>query len=394
MSEFTGERVIPGQVEPDLWAEHIARYRFAAQFAGGKRVLDLGCGTGYGTAELAQVAREATGIDNSMEAIAYASLHYPHSRFFPLTATELPFPDGSFDLITAFEIIEHLNDWPRLLSEARRVLTPEGILLVSTPNKLYYAEARAEAGPNPFHAHEFEYEEFRAALTGVFAHVRLLVQDRTEAFAFYDAPGQARGEFAASGSPPESNFFIGVCSQAPLPDLHPFVYVPQAANLLRERERHIVLLETELAQVRTWLNETTASRDALHAEHEAQTRHLDHQNQWARELETNWHAAEARITQLQTHLETEQARAAAIIADLNEENRRKTEWALDTEKRLTTDIDQLRARLQEAETTIEERTRWAQDLDAQLAALHNQLALVRDSRWIKLGRSVGVGPKL
>ncbi len=56
VSEFTGERVIPGQVNDDLWAEHISRYAFAARFAAGKRVLDIGCGTGYGTAELAQHA--------------------------------------------------------------------------------------------------------------------------------------------------------------------------------------------------------------------------------------------------------------------------------------------------------------------------------------------------
>ncbi len=53
MIEFTGERVIPGQVDPDLWAEHISRYAFASRFAPGARVLDLGCGAGYGTAELA-----------------------------------------------------------------------------------------------------------------------------------------------------------------------------------------------------------------------------------------------------------------------------------------------------------------------------------------------------
>ena len=57
MSEFTGERVIPGQVNDDLWAEHIARYAFAARLSDGARVLDIGCGTGYGTAELAQRAQ-------------------------------------------------------------------------------------------------------------------------------------------------------------------------------------------------------------------------------------------------------------------------------------------------------------------------------------------------
>ena len=60
VTEFTGERVIPGQVEDDLWAEHVARYAFAARFAAGKRVLDVGCGMGYGTAELAKAAKSST----------------------------------------------------------------------------------------------------------------------------------------------------------------------------------------------------------------------------------------------------------------------------------------------------------------------------------------------
>ena len=56
MVEFTGERVIPGQVNDDLWSEHVARYAFARRYAEGKRVLDAGCGAGYGSAELAQSA--------------------------------------------------------------------------------------------------------------------------------------------------------------------------------------------------------------------------------------------------------------------------------------------------------------------------------------------------
>ena len=51
MIDFTGERVIPGEVNSDLWAEHFARYAFAARFATGVRSLDVGCGAGYGTAE-------------------------------------------------------------------------------------------------------------------------------------------------------------------------------------------------------------------------------------------------------------------------------------------------------------------------------------------------------
>jgi ubiquinone/menaquinone biosynthesis C-methylase UbiE len=369
VSEFTGERVIPGQVNDELWAEHVARYAFATRFAHGRRVLDLGCGTGYGTADLARVATTALGVDLAPEAINYGVLHFPSARFLQCSANAVPFPPASFDLVTAFEVIEHLSDWRTLLAEARRVLGPAGLLIVSTPNKRYYAETRAQSGPNPFHAHEFEFNEFREALSEYFSHVRILFQDRVEAFAFYDGThtAQVQADLARpSGDPETANFFIGVCSNASLPDLPGFLYAPRAANLLREREEHIRLLEYELGQVRTWLEETTADRNAL-------------QSQFA----------------------SEQTRAAQIIADLNEENRRKTEWALDTERRLTADLDQRAGQLAEAvrlldraESTVVERTEWARSLDAQLQDTATQLAMVRQSRWLKLGRQLGLGPRV
>ncbi|MBZ5672945.1 MAG: methyltransferase domain-containing protein [Acidobacteriia bacterium] len=369
MSEFTGERVIPGQVNDDLWAEHMARYALATRFAQGRRVLDLGCGTGYGTADLAQVASSAVGVDLAPEAIAYADEHFPSARFLQCSASAVPFPPASFDLVTAFEVIEHLRDWRALLAEAHRVLEPNGLLIVSTPNKRYYAEARAKSGPNPFHEHEFEFQEFRTALGEFFPHLEILFQDRIEAFAFYDGTQKSRTEAdlaRPSGDPETANFFIGICSCAPIPQLASFLYAPRAANLLREREEHIRLLEQELAQVRTWLEETTADRNHL-----------------------------------QTQLESEQTRALQIITELNEENRRKTDWALNIEKSLTAQVEQRTQQLAEAvrlldtaEATVVERTDWARRLDTQLRETAAQLEMVRQSRWLKLGRQLRLGPQV
>jgi O-antigen biosynthesis protein len=376
VSEFTGERVIPGQVHDDLWSEHVARYALAARFAHGRRVLDLGCGAGYGTADLARVASSSVGVDLAPEAIGYAARHFPGTRFLQCSANAVPFPSASFDLLTAFEVIEHLRDWRALLAEARRVLEPDGLLIVSTPNKRYYAEARAKSGPNPFHEHEFEFHEFRTALREFFPHVQILFQDRVEAFAFYDGTQQHGTEAdlaRPSGDPETANFFIGFCSCAPLPQLQAFLYAPRAANLLREREQHIRLLEDELAQVRTWLDQTTADRNEL------LTAHSD----------------------LQTHFNSEQTRAAQIITELNEENRRKTEWALEIEQRLTADLERRAGQLTEAvrlldraEATVVERTDWARQLDTQLQEAAAQLAMVRQSRWLKLGRQLGLGPRI
>lgn len=377
MAEFTGERVIPGQVDADLWAEHMARYAFAARFAAGKRVLDLGCGTGYGTAHLARTAASATGADISDEAVAYARAHYPRLNFRVADARKLPFDVAAFDLVTAFELIEHLEDWRAMLYEARRVLDRAGVFLVSTPNKLFYARTRGEAGPNPFHKHEFEFAEFRSVLGEFFPHVRVLLQNRLESFLFYDPEGAEKAEGVVArtaGAPAEANFFVAVCSVRALSRGPAFVYIPQAANLLRERESHIAKLNGELAQVRQWLQETTAERDRMIAHRAEMEQHVEEKNRWAAELEAALKAAQARIVELQDwvaareeEFAAEKAHAIEVIAGL--------------------------------EKSLEERTEWARKLDAQAAELSSraallagQLAMARQSRWLKLGRLLGLGP--
>src|SRR5215475_3310651 len=97
LAEFTGERVIPGEVDIDLLNEHFARYAFAARLARGKRVLDAGCGAGYGSAELASVAEQVVGIDRAPDALEFARANYPleHLRFDEGSCESLPYPDAS-----------------------------------------------------------------------------------------------------------------------------------------------------------------------------------------------------------------------------------------------------------------------------------------------------------
>src|SRR5712675_3481199 len=136
LAEFTGERVIPGKVDADLLNEHMARYAFAARLSRRKQVLDAGCGAGYGSAELARAAAGVLGVDNSAEAVAFARAEYaaPNLRFEEADCLALPPADGSIDLVVAFEVIEHLEDWRGFLLEARRVLAASGQFIVSTPN--------------------------------------------------------------------------------------------------------------------------------------------------------------------------------------------------------------------------------------------------------------------
>jgi len=419
--EFTGERVIPGRVDADLLNEHLARYTFAARLARGKRVLDLGCGAGYGTAELARYALAAIGADIAPEAADFARAHYRESNLFfeQASCTALPHPARSFDLVVAFEVIEHLADWRELLNEARRVLAPSGQFIVSTPNKLYYTESRGREGANPFHVHEFEFDEFRAELEAVFPHVTLFLENHVEGVTFQPhqpggtAPASTVESRVDSGDPvaAESHFFLAVCAHRPQIGSPTFVYIPRTANVLRERERHIALLETEIATKDGWMEKVKQDLAEFDRQHQQllamfrdQKQELEKSNQWAARLNEELNERGARIEALQAELAEEQESARRMadgytlkVNQLEDEVREKTGWALDAEARLEAEIADKKVALDalhRTETERDERTAWALRLQQQAQALEAQLALYRGSRWVKLGRKMGLGPGL
>jgi SAM-dependent methyltransferase len=418
LAEFTGERVIPGQVDADLLNEHMARYTFAARLARGKRVLDAGCGAGYGSAELARAADSVVGVDRAAEAIEFARAHYqfPNLCFEQASCTALPHPGGSFDLVVAFEVIEHLENWREFLVEARRVLAPAGQFIVSTPNRLYYTESRGPEGANPFHVHEFDFEEFRGELRSVFPHVSMFLENHVEGVTFQ--PRETGNTIEARVDsldpvPDESHFFVAVCAHRPQLGNPTFVYVPRLGNVLRERERHIALLERELVTKDQWLDKAQQDLAEFDREHQKllalfreQKEELERSNQWADSLNRELEERRARIVELQEELARDQENArrvaagyAAKVAGLEEENREKTQWAVDTETRLTAEVKRrgeelVRAveALQHTEKELEERTAWALRLQQEAGRLEEQLAMFRASRWVKLGRKVGLGP--
>ena len=418
LAEFTGERLIPGQVDVDLLNEHMARYTFAVRLARGKRVLDLGCGAGYGAAELARVADRVTGVDVAPDAVEYARAQYTGENlaFEEGSATHLTYADGSFDLVVAFEMIEHLEDWRGFLTEARRVLAASGQLIVSTPNRLYYTESRGVHGANPFHVHEFDFAEFNSELRAVFPYVSMFLENHVEGVAFTPfEPGntvEARVD-ASETVADESHFFVAVCAHRPQVGNPTFLYVPRSANVLRERERHIGVLEKELALKDEWLNKSQADLLEFDREHQKllamfreQKEQLETSNRWADQLNALLGERDARVVELQQELEREHENARNVvagynrkIADLEQEGREKEQWAIDTDKRLSAEIERLTADLvalvassEQLEKDLEERTAWAQRLDREKAVVEEQLAMVRLSRWVKLGRKVGLGP--
>jgi GT2 family glycosyltransferase/SAM-dependent methyltransferase/glycosyltransferase involved in cell wall biosynthesis len=173
--KFTGERFVPSE-QGRIRLEHFHRYALALALAKGKTVLDIACGEGYGTFLLAESADSVIGIDISEDAITHASSVYTKSnlKFLRGSATKIDLPAESFDLVVSFETIEHLFEQSQMLSEIRRVLRPDGILLISSPNRPIYSEESGE--PNEFHVRELDFEELDKLLRAEFDAVNYLGQ--------------------------------------------------------------------------------------------------------------------------------------------------------------------------------------------------------------------------
>jgi SAM-dependent methyltransferase len=163
MLKATGERLIPHEQQKELvYAEHLARYRFAAQFAERRRILDAGCGEGYGAAILQDAgASKVVGLDVDEEVVGHARERYG-LEFLQGDISALPFRDASFDLVVSFEAIEHIADGAAAIAEFRRVLTDEGLLVISTPNSKEYLVQ------NEFHEQEYTPDEFDELLSKAF----------------------------------------------------------------------------------------------------------------------------------------------------------------------------------------------------------------------------------
>jgi ubiquinone/menaquinone biosynthesis C-methylase UbiE len=153
---------------------HSAAYEEAARLAPTGRVLDLGCNNGYGSYKLSQHGHEVIGVDVSADALADAKRRFsaPNLEFRQVSGQELPFESGSFDLITSFQVIEHIVEMDPYLNEIRRVLKPGGIVAFTTPN----ANIRLDPGMKPwnrFHVQEFTARQLETLLRPVFAEVKV-----------------------------------------------------------------------------------------------------------------------------------------------------------------------------------------------------------------------------
>ncbi|MDD4627887.1 MAG: class I SAM-dependent methyltransferase [Candidatus Peribacteraceae bacterium] len=166
---FTGEFFVPGQTSRRIRDDADARYRFAAPFVAGKKVLEVACGTGYGTDRMKQAgAASILAMDISEDALSYARAHFqsPGVVFRQGDIAHMDFSE-QFDAAVCFETIEHTPHYREALVNLHRALKPGGVLLLSTPNRIMTSPSASRITdpiPNPYHTQEFVPSEMREFL--------------------------------------------------------------------------------------------------------------------------------------------------------------------------------------------------------------------------------------
>jgi SAM-dependent methyltransferase len=173
MLEDTGERMVPERTWAPVFWDHIYRYRFAASFVRGLSVVDIACGAGYGTAALAAAgASSVVGFDISSEAVEHARGKYGiDARVGRCEA--IPLPSKSIDVVVSFETIEHVAVPGEFITECARVLKPDGLLIISSPNRAVFPGGYSD---DPFHVSEMNMEEFSAVVATRFPALQLFSQ--------------------------------------------------------------------------------------------------------------------------------------------------------------------------------------------------------------------------
>ena len=181
------ERLVPDwSTSSTSQALHLSRYGFARRYVKGQRVLDLGCGTGYGARLLAIAGAErVVAVDRSPEALIWALAGAPQERLLFICGDAFAWPlrAAASDVVVAFELLEHLVDQRSFLRSLVAAMKDDGTLLISTPNRMVYRAVLQHAGVvNPFHVSELLPWEFEALLRDHFGEVRVMGQRLAPAF--------------------------------------------------------------------------------------------------------------------------------------------------------------------------------------------------------------------
>jgi SAM-dependent methyltransferase len=353
--EFTGERFIPGQGGAEIAYEHMHRYLFARRFAPSGRVLDVASGEGYGAALLAAAGRLVCGLELDAGSVAAARARYGSRgvEFLRGDAAGLPLATGSIRLAVAFEVLEHVavENQERLVAELARVSARDGIVLISTPDRKAYSEARRYS--NPFHTRELDRREFHALLAAHFGFVRLYRQQvRAGSVILADDASPGAGSEVLSDPAPEGRaapsselYFIAAAAHTPVLDA-----LPSASSYVDRTDFLIEMLHSDVERLGAWgksLEQAVAERDAqLRTTMEDGAREIDSRDATIRGLQDKV-ADEVRWRGM---LQGEVTRVTKEFED-------RSRWALDLEQQVGDRDRKLGNAMQDLDQTIRDLRR-------------------------------------
>lgn len=382
--EFMHERYVPGAFWKLTEYEHFPRYNLAAQLAQGAKVLDFGCGTGYGSAKLSQVAASVTGLDISEEAIHWArSTHrLPGLEFTVRSDLGQGLPAASFDLVTCFEMIEHVDHATQIatVQSIARLLKPEGKLVMSTPDPKF----TAPYGDNPYHIREMNEAEFTELLSAGFKYVTMLKQWVRPSVAIAADTlmgGQSMqvDALSPSESPDTPVGFVAICSNTPFDPPPPLCLFETAVDFNWET------LETEhkLNRLRFKNHQWAAKAREL----QRQNAETEAAKQWNAEQSRSWQSlAEQReetIVSQRGQLQ-ELGEAQAWMQGQRDAWQQKSEQAHDA-------LQQSQAELEQTQTVLQQTQVQLNDSQTELARLRGT-KLLRALNWLSRGRLFNPGP--
>ena len=402
--EFTGERYVPTEAG-EIRHEHLHRYAWCARLVEGKDVLDIACGEGYGSAMLAHRARSVKGVDIAGDAVAHASATYQgiHGlEFMQGNAAEIPLDDNSVDVVVSFETIEHHDRHREMLSEIRRVLRPDGLLVISSPNRVVYSELAGHH--NEFHVKELDFAEFDAVLQEQFDDICYFGQRLAVGSSIFTLQGAGTAQTVDALTDTGSEV---VERAASLADPVYFIAVAGALNAeLQIKLRPSVLfseaedLYTHHREVARWASGLDAEMNELQGVHGRLVKEHEAVAAWAKSLDAELAQERERYGKLvaehdgaatwakslDAELATLQSQHAAL-ADKHEEANRLVH-SLNSE---LADRNTFVASLQEEQSRLKAR---AELLTGELAALHRDHELILSSRSWKLTRPLRAAGRL
>ena len=171
-----GERLLT-EFQGKIVHEHLHRYSVARQYITGKDVLDIACGEGYGSNLLSEGSKSVTGVDIAQNAITHARAKYQHKhlKFVVGSCTSIPLPNSSIDVAVSFETLEHFTEHEMFISELKRILRPDGLLIISSPDKRNYSDVPNYQ--NPFHLRELHHDEFKKLIRDNFKETTFAKQE-------------------------------------------------------------------------------------------------------------------------------------------------------------------------------------------------------------------------